>query len=94
MASGYTQINHEIWEKELPMEERYMLLYLLDCENKFNKVNDWFGLTDDDFINIGFGRDKVILRKTRNSLIERGWISFKKGAFGKKSQYKLNRKKK
>ena len=93
MASGFTKINHSIWECDLTMEERYMILFLLDCENKFNKKDDWFGLTDQDFIDIGFGKDKVVLRKTRNSLIDRGWLSFKKGSFGKKSEYKFNRSK-
>lgn len=91
MTNGYTQVQHSLWDMDLTMEERYMLIYLLDCENKFNKLNEWFGLTDEDFINIGFGRDKVVLRKTRNSLIEKRFISFKKGAFGKKSQYKFIR---
>ena len=52
-----------------------------------------FGLTDADFINIGFGKDKEVLRRTRNSLIEKKMVFFKKGGVGKKSQYKLNRKK-
>lgn len=91
MTEGFTCIPHSIWDAELEMNERYMLLYLLDCENRFNKKDEWFGLTDQDLIDTGFGRDKVILRKTRNSLIEKGWISFKKGAFDKKSQYKINK---
>ena len=94
MTSGFTEIKHSIWEIELTMDERYMLMYLLDCENKFNKKDDWFGLTDADFINIGFGKDKEVLRRTRNSLIEKKMVFFKKGGVGKKSQYKLNRKKK
>lgn len=93
MTSGYTEIKHSIWECDLNMGERYMLMFLLDCENRFNKKDDWFGLTDEDFINIGFGKDKEVLRRTRNTLIGRGMISFKKGRVGKKSQYKLNRKK-
>ena len=93
MTKGYTKIKHSMWECEMTMEERYMLLYLLDCENRFNKNGDWFGLTDQDFINIGFGKDKEVLRRTRNSLVEHGMILFKKGGVGKKSQYKLNRKK-
>ena len=90
MTKGFTKVKHSVWEIDLNMEERYMLLYLLDCENKFNKKSDWFGLTDQDFINIGFGKDKEVLRKTRNSLIEMGIIQFKKGSFGKKSSYLLN----
>ena len=94
-VEGYTKIKHELWWNcDLSMEERYMVMFLLDCENYFNKQNDWFNLTDDDFIKMGFGKNKVVLRKTRNSLIERGWISFKRGIAGKKSSYKLNRKKK
>ena len=92
MTNGFTEIKHSMWEVELSMEERYMLMYLLDCENRFNKKDDWFGLTDADFINIGFGKDKEVLRRTRNSLIDKKWICFKKGAVGYKSQYKLNRK--
>lgn len=93
MTDGFTCIPHKMWEIPMELEERYMLLYLLDCENKFNKKDDWFGLSDQDFIDIGFGKNKVVLRKTRNSLIEKGWISFNKGSFNKKSQYKINRKK-
>ncbi len=94
MTNGYTKIRHSMWECEMTMEERYMLMYLLDCENRFNKKDEWFGLTDEDFINIGFGKNKTVLRKTRKSLVEKGMISFKRGVLGKKSQYKLNRKKK
>ena len=90
MTKGFTQVKHSVWEINLNMEERYMLLYLLDCENKFNKKSDWFGLTDQDFIDIGFGKDKEVIKRTRNSLIEKGIISFKKGSFKNKSQYKLN----
>ena len=93
MTSGFTEIKHSIWECDFTMDERYMLMYLLDCENKFNKKDDWFGLTDADFINIGFGKDKEVLRRTRNSLIEKKMVFFKKGGVGKKSQYKINRKK-
>lgn len=93
MTKGYTEIKHSMWECDLTMEERYMLMYLLDCENRFNKKDDWFSLTDDDFINVGFGKNKVVLRRTRNALLEKGWIDFQRGAVGKKSLYKLNRKK-
>lgn len=88
----YTLIPQCIWEKELSMEERYMMLFLLDCENHFNKKNDWFSLNDEDFIDIGFGKNKVVLRRTRNSLIDKGILEFKKGSFDKKSQYKLTHK--
>ena len=91
MTKGYTKIDHSIWETDLNLNERYMLLYLLDCEDKFNKKDDWFGLTDDDFINIGFGRDKEVIKRTRNSLIDKGYIEFKGGSFKNKSQYKINR---
>lgn len=93
MTRGFTEIKHSIWECCFTMEERYMLMYLLDCENRFNKKDEWFGLTDNDFIEIGFGKDKEVLRRTRNSLIQRGFIFYKKGGLGKKSQYKFNRKK-
>lgn len=93
MTKGFTKVKHSIWECDLTLEERYMLLYLLDCENKFNKKDDWFGQTDDDFINIGFGKNKQVLRKTRNALVEKGLIFFKRGSVGKKSLYKLNRTK-
>lgn len=94
MTKGYTKIRHTLWEWDLTMEERYMLMFLLDCENKFDKIDDWFSLTDDDFINVGFGRDKAVLRRTRKSLVEKEMISFKRGGVGEKSQYKLNRVKK
>lgn len=94
MTNGYTKIRHSMWECEMTMEERYMLMYLLDCENRFNKKDEWFGLTDEDFINVGFGKNKTVLRKTRKSLVEKGMISFKRGVLGKKSQYMFNRKKK
>ena len=94
MTKGFTKIQHSLWEWDLSMEERYMLMFLLDCENKFNKKDDWFGLTDEDFINVGFGKNKVVLRKTRKSLLEKEMICFKRGVLGKKSQYKMNRPKK
>ena len=94
-AEGYTPLLHKFMDTKMPPWERLMMIFLLDCENRFNKFGDWFSLTDEDFIEkMGFGKDKVVLRKTRNSLIERGWISFKRGIAGKKSSYKLNRKKK
>ena len=93
MTNGFTQVKHSIWEFDLTMEERYMLMFLLDCEDKFNKKDDWFGLTDQDFIDVGFGKNKAVLRKTRNSLVERGYIEFKPGKFEKKSQYKFKRRK-
>lgn len=92
-TGGYAEIPHSVWEVELPMQERYFFVYLLDCENRFNKNGEWFELVDEDFINIGFGRDKVVLRQTRNSLIERGWIEFKRGGNGVKSKYRINRNK-
>lgn len=93
MTKGYTEIKHSIWEIDLTMEERYMTLYLLDCENKFNKKGEWFTLTDQDLIDIGFGKDKEILRKTRKSLIEKGYIEYQPGKFKTKSQYRFKRKK-
>ena len=94
MTKGFTEIQHSIWEWDFTLEERYMLMYLLDCENRFNKKDEWFGLTEEDFVNVGFGKNKTVLRKTRKSLVEKGLISYKRGVLGKKSQYKLNRKKK
>ena len=91
MNEGFTKIEHSLWECDLTMEERYMMLYLLDCENRFNKKYEWFGLTDEDFINIGFGRSKEIIRRTRNSLIDKGMIAFQRGSVGEKSQYMINR---
>ena len=93
MTDGYTKIKHSLWEWDLSMEERYMLMFLLDCENRFNKKDEWFGLTEEDFVNIGFGKNKAVLRKTRKSLIEKGFISYKRGVLGKKSQYMFNRTK-
>jgi hypothetical protein len=93
MTRGWTKMEHSIWEIDLTLEERYMLLYLIDCENKFNKEDNWFGQTDDDFINIGFGKNKQVLRKTRNALIEKNLIFFKRGKVGSKSEYKINRNK-
>lgn len=91
MTKGYTEVKHSIWEIPLNKEERYMLLYLLDCENKWNKNGDWFNLTDADFIRIGFGKNKIVLRQTRNSLIDQRIILFEKGGVGQKSKYKINR---
>ena len=91
-ADGYTKVPHKLWDTDITLNERYMMLFLLDCENRFNKTNDWFSLTDEDFIHVGFGKDKQVIRSTRKKLLERQWISFKRAA-GKKSLYKLLRKK-
>ena len=89
---GFTKIAHSVWE--IPMEpwERYMLLFLLDAEDRFNCSGEWFCLTDKDFINAGFGSDKRRWKKYRDSLIQRGWITYEKGGPGRKSRYKFNRK--
>ena len=92
MTEGWVKVPHSVWELDLTLEERYMFLFLLDCEDKFNKRDDWFGLADDDLINVGFGKDKVILRRTRRSLVEKEIIAFKRGAAYKKSMYKILRK--
>lgn len=91
MTKGFTKIQHSLWEWDLTIEERYMIMFLLDCENRFNKKDEWFGLTEEDFVNVGFGKNKTVLRKTRKSLVEKGLISYKRGVLGKKSQYKFNR---
>lgn len=79
-------------DAKMTAKEKLMIVYLLYCENLFNKHGDWFNLTDDDFVEkMGFGKNKVVLRKTRDSLIDRGCISFKRGVYGNKSSYKINR---
>lgn len=93
MTDGYTKVPHKMWEIPMELEERYMLLFLLDCEDKFNRRNDWFYVTDKDFMDAGFGTNKARWKKYRDSLIQRGWIEYEKGGPGKKSRYRFNRKK-
>ena len=93
MTNGFTCIPHCVWEMPMELEERYMLIFLLDCENKYGKHNEWFSVSNKEFINIGFGKNKSRWKKYRDSLIERRWISYKEGGKGKKSQYRINHKK-
>lgn len=92
MTEGWVKVPHSVWELDLTLEERCMFLFLLDCEDRFNKRDDWFCLTIEDLFNIGFGKNKTVLRKTRKSLIEKGLIEYIKGISGKKSKYKIIRK--
>lgn len=93
MTNGFTCIPHSIWELPIEMEERYMLLYLLDCENRYSKFGEWFSVSNKEFINIGFGSCKSRWKKYRDDLIGRKWISYKEGGPGRKSQYRINHKK-
>lgn len=91
MKESFTCIPHSIWERELTMDERYMYIYLLDCENKFNKMGSWFGITNSDFIEAGFGKNQSVLRNVRKGLIEKGLIDYKPGHSGVKSRYLIRR---
>ena len=93
MTSGFTKVSHSIWDKPMKMEERYMLLFLLDCENRYNCCDDWFCITDEDFIKAGFGKNKTRWKKYRDKLVRIGWIDYEKGGPGKKSKYRMRRKK-
>lgn len=86
---GYTCTPHEIWENDMTMDERYMYMYLLDCENKFKRVNDSFCITNEDLKGIGFGKDEVVLKRARSGLIAKGYIEYTPGARGRKSLYKI-----
>ena len=56
MTDGYACVPHQIWELDISPDERYMLLFLIDRENKFNRVGEWFCLTNAELIGIGFGK--------------------------------------
>ena len=86
---GFVQVPHDVWEKNLTMDERYMYLYLLDCENRFNKKGEWFNIGNKDLIGIGFGKDTNVLKKARKRLIEKGYIEYHPGGRGKESEYKI-----
>ena len=91
MTDGFTKVPHKLWETPMELKERYMLLFLLDCENKFGCRDNWFSLADSDFISAGFGSDKSKWKKYRDSLIQRGWIEYKRGGSGQKSRYRFKR---
>ena len=93
MTSSWYKVSHKMWEIPMTMEERYMMLFLLDCEDRYNCSDDWFCVCDTDFINAGFGRNKNRWKKYRDSLVQRGWIEYIKGGPGRKSKYRINRKK-
>lgn len=88
---GYTCTPHSIWENDLTMEERYMYLYLLDCENKFNKMGEAFNITNEDLKAIGFGKDEVVLKRARTGLIDKGYIEYIQGNRGRKSNYLIKK---
>ena len=88
---GYTCTPHSIWENDLTMEERYMYLYLLDCENKFNKMGEAFNITNEDLKAIGFGKDEVVLKGARTGLIDKGYIEYTQGNRGRKSNYLIKK---
>ena len=92
MTNGFTKVPHSlICDGDYTIEERIMMVYLISCENRFKKEGKSFGLVDADFIRIGFGKDKEVLRRTRNNLISRGLIEFKQGGRGVKSRYRIIR---
>ena len=88
---GYTCTPHSIWENDLTMDERYMYLFLLDCENKFNKMGETFAITNEDFKSIGFGKDEVVLKRSRAGLVKKGYIEYTPGSKGRKSQYLIKK---
>lgn len=90
--NGFTQIPHSIWKAGLEIEEREMLMYILDCQNRFKREGKWINLTDEDFINIGFGKCKSRWRKYREGLISKGLVIYRKGGRGRKSGYKVSGK--
>ena len=82
---------HSIWEMDLTKDERYMYMFLLDCENKFNKEDDWFGITNTDLKDAGFGSNESVLRNVRKGLLDKGMIEYKPGHAGFKSKYLIKR---
>lgn len=93
MSEGYTKVRHKLWEIPMELEERYMMLFLLDCENRCKCQDEWFFVGDKDFMNVGFGSDRRRWKKYRNSLVQRGWIEYERGGKGMKSKYKIIRQK-
>ena len=89
MTNGWFKVPHYVYEEDLNIWEREMLIYLLKCENKFQKEGDWIWVSNDEFISIGFGKDKRILKETKDSLVSKGFIEYKKGVNKNKSQYKI-----
>ena len=70
--------------------EQHMLMFLLDCENRFQKEGKWFNLTDNDFMEVGFGSCRSRWRKYRDDLCSKGLIDYRQGHSGKKSEYKVS----
>lgn len=89
MTKGFVKVPHIIWESKISLEEKTMLCFLLDCEDKFKKNGEWFNLSDEDFIAAGYGSCKSRWRKYRDGLISKGLIEFKKGGPGRKSRYHI-----
>ena len=81
-----------IWDLDITMDEKMMLWFLLDCSSRFNKDGEWFNLTDEDFIKAGYGKNKSRWKKYRYNLIKEGYIDYKKGYLGNKSEYKIGDK--
>lgn len=86
--AGWSKTPHSVYDTDrLTFEEKAMLAFLIDRQNKFN--TDWFGFSDNDFIKAGYGRNVSRWKPSRDKLIQLGLISYKKQR-GKKSQYKVN----
>lgn len=90
MTNGYVQIPHSLFEAHLDVYEKFMLIYLMDCENRFQKNGGWMTLTNEDFFKVGFGRDRTILSRARDGLTSRGLIEYNKGHKGQRSEYRIN----
>lgn len=81
---------HSIWATDiLNYNEKHFLLFIIDKANRFGKDEEGFTLTDSEFIKQGFGRDKAIIRKARQRLVDLGLIEYTKGHTGKGSTYLL-----
>ena len=62
-------------------------MFILDATNRYQ--TEWVGISDNDFIKVGFGKNKEHLREIKETLESLDLIEYTKGSTGRKSQYRI-----
>lgn len=89
ISTGFSKMPHTIWETDkLNLNERALLAFIIDRANKFNKEENEFTLSMEEFKKIGF--EKRQIEKCRQKLIDLNLITYKRGHTKVSSSYSVN----
>ena len=89
ISTGFSKMPHTIWETDkLTLNERALLAFIIDRANKFNKEENEFTLSMEEFKKIGFEKRKI--EKCRKKLIDLNLITYKRGHTKVSSSYSVN----